>query len=337
MTKISVALLGLFLVACGGASVSSSELGEEGSPRLGADSSLEAGSPSPVEDSSQDAGAPSPSDDSSLDDGTSPSDREPLEGQSSSHAVFWVGHSLTGFKMPQMVGEIAESLGLTYSWNAQIGTGAPLVWNWDNSTTTPQVDSRSVLPEGGYDVLVLTEALPLINHTTWSDTSTYAGLFHDLVAGQPGAQTYLYETWHCLDTGTPAGCAYDEHDDVAWRPRLDQDHSRWQGIVDAVNQDRSGPAMKLAPVGQAMAALYDEIEAGNMPGLTGITDVFADDIHPNTKGFYFIALVHTAVIYGVDVRGAAHAFNDQYGSAYPDLPSQGLATAMQNLVWDVIQ
>ena len=337
MTRISLALLGLFLVACGGASVSSSELGEEGSPRFGGDSSLEAGSPSPGDDSSQDAGAPSPGDDSSQDEGTPPSDGNPPEGQSTSHAVFWVGHSLTGFKMPQMVGEIAESLGLTYSWNAQIGIGAPLIWNWDNSATTSQVDSRSVLPEGGYDVLVLTEALPLINHTTWSDTSTYAGLFHDLVAGQPGAQTYLYETWHCLDSGTPAGCAYDEQDDVAWRPRLDQDHSRWQGIVDAVNLNRSGPAMKLAPVGQAMAALYDEIEAGNMPGLTSIADVFADDIHPNNKGFYFVALVHTAVIYGVDVRGAAHALNAQYGNAYPDLPSQELATAMQNLVWDVIQ
>jgi len=175
MTRISLALLGLFLVACGGASVSSSELGEEGSPRFGGDSSLEAGSPSPGDDSSQDAGAPSPGDDSSQDEGTPPSDGNPPEGQSTSHAVFWVGHSLTGFKMPQMVGEIAESLGLTYSWNAQIGIGAPLIWNWDNSATTSQVDSRSVLPEGGYDVLVLTEALPLINHTTWSNTNTYAG------------------------------------------------------------------------------------------------------------------------------------------------------------------
>ena len=47
--------------------------------------------------------------------------------------------------------------------------------------------------------------------------------------------------------------------------------------------------------------------------------------------------MHTAVIYGVDVRGAAHALNHEYGNAYPDLPSQELATAMQDLVWDVIR
>jgi hypothetical protein len=292
-----VAAVLLGLAACTGPSVGNSVAADEGSPR-------------------------------SVDHSSQP--------QSTSHAVFWVGHSLIGFEMPYMVGEIAKSLGLTYSWNAQIGIGAPLVWNWNNSSSTARADSREVLPKGGYDVLVLTEAIPLINHTTWNDTNRYAGLFHDLVAGQPGAQTYLYETWHCLDTGTPAGCAYDRRDDVAWRPRLDRDHSLWQGIVDAVNLNRPPPAMKLVPVGKAMAALYDEIEAGNMPGLTSIADVFSDDIHPNNTGRYFVALVHTAVIYGVDVRGATHTFDGQYGKAYPGLPSQALATAMQNTVWNVI-
>lgn len=260
----------------------------------------------------------------------------PTQAESTEHAVFWVGHSLIGLEMPYMVGEIAGSLGLIYSWDAQIINGAPLVWNWDNSATSLQADSRVVLPQGGYDVLVLTEAVPLINHTTHSHTNLYAGLFHDLIADQPGAQTYLYETWHCLDTGTPTGCAYDEHDDLAWRPRLDADHSLWQDIVDSVNLSRPAPAMKLSPVGLAMAALYDEIEAGRMPGLTSIADVFSDSIHLNSTGLYFVALAHTAIIYGVDVRGATHAFNDLYGSPYAGLPSQGLATAMQDVIWNTL-
>ena len=292
-----VAAVLLGLAACTGSSVRNPDAADEGSTRTAGDSS---------------------------------------QPQSTSHAVFWVGHSLISFKMPYMVGEIARSLGLTYSWSAQIGIGASLLSNWDNSSSTPQADSRQVLPQGGYDVLVLTEAVPLMNQITWSDTNKYAGLFHDLIADQPGAQTYLYETWHCLDTGTPAGCDYDEDDDLAWRPRLDQDHSLWQGIVEAVNRDRPSPAMKLAPVGLAMAALYDEIEAGNMPGLTSISDVFADDIHPNHTGFYFVALVHTAVLYGVDVRGATHTFEDEYGNPFPGLPSKALATAMQSTVWNVI-
>jgi hypothetical protein len=35
-------------------------------------------------------------------------------------------------------------------------------------------------------------------------------------------------------------------------------------------------------------------------------------------------------------ESATHAFNDKYGSPYAGLPSQALATAMQDVVWNLL-
>jgi len=64
----------------------------------------------------------------------------------------------------------------------------------------------------------------------------------------------LFETWHCVNSGTEKGCAYDKNDDVPWRERLDQDLEKWRGIAKA-----AGPEVKLVPGGQALAPGTDRL------------------------------------------------------------------------------
>lgn len=247
--------------------------------------------------------------------------------------VLFVGHSLFGKTNPQMLKEVLQSQSPTIQVQAQIINGAALKYNWSNSTEAEGVDARVELPGGNYNVVILTEGIPLANQLEWSQSSENALRFYELATrANPGTQVYLQETWHSLNSGTGINVEYDDHDDIPWRQRLDQDLTLWQSIVDDVNATHSGgsPDMALLPAGQAMAQLYDEIAAGAVAGLEDISDVFVDDIHPSDIGFYFLTMVQFAVLTGQSPVGLPHQLKSRYGEAF-NAPSAELALQLQQI------
>jgi hypothetical protein len=84
-----------------------------------------------------------------------------------------------------------------------------------------------------------------------------------------------------------------------------------------------------------MGRLHDEIEAGRVPGVSSIHDVFADDIHPNDVGFYFVAMVHYATIYGKDPTGLTNRLQNEWGGAFTP-PPPALARRLQEIAWRVV-
>ena len=254
-----------------------------------------------------------------------------------SSSVFLIGHSLVNHNMPTMLEALAQDAGLSYSGGRQIINGANLQWQWNNSDTAEGMDARVALPSGDWDVLVMTEAVPLDNHLTWSDTFTFAGNFHDLaLSANAQTRTYIYETWHCINSGLPAGCDWDDKDDIPWRERLDQDLSEWQGIADHLNAEFSGPEVSLIPAGQAMALLYDRALAGEVPGISHAFDLFSDDIHLTDTGNYFVALVMFATIFQQSPAGLTAQISNEWGAPY-DLPGAATAHALQTLAWEAVQ
>ena len=250
--------------------------------------------------------------------------------------VFFVGHSLINFNMPRMVDGLAQEAGLSHSSVVQITNGADLRYNWNNSASAQGEDSRQVLPVGDYEVLVITERVPLRNAMKYAESTTYASNFYNLaVKSHSGARVFLYETWPCVNSGEPVGCDYDGEDDIAWRTRLDLELSRWESIADAVNAQTSAPDMQIIPGGQAMAQLYDEISAGAVPGISSIKEVFDDAIHLNDSGWYFIALVHYATIYGKTPIGLSTNLTNQWGKSYKT-PAAATAQKMQQIAWEVV-
>lgn len=246
-------------------------------------------------------------------------------------AVLFIGHSLFGKTNPQMLRQVLPN----HQVEAQIINGAPLKYSWNNSAKGEGLDSRVALPTGDFNVVILTEALPLTNHLDWSRTAEYAANFYDLaIESNPETQVYLQETWHSLDSGTGIAVAHDKHGDIAWRDRLDQDLALWQGIVDDVNADPSRH-MKLLPAGQAMAQLYDLIEAGKAPGLDHISDLFMDDIHPNDIGFYFLTMVQFGAITGQSPVGLPRQLKTKYGKPY-GAPDTDLALLLQQVAAQTI-
>ncbi len=246
---------------------------------------------------------------------------------SSLTGILFVGHSLFGPTNPDMIADLLPEVPVT----AQIVNGAPLKYNWE-SAERAEVNAREVLPEGRYNVVILTEAVPLDEHLKWSQPTDYAGRYYDLaIAANPETRVFLQEVWHSVN-----GDKGDAPDPARWRARIEADLPKWQGIADAVNADRDGPPMQLLPAGQALGRLYDEIAAGTVPGLTGIEQILGDGIHPDNIGFYYLSMVQYAVITGESPVGLPRELRDRWGGDFV-APSPELANALQRVAWAAVR
>ncbi|KUP92426.1 hypothetical protein [Tritonibacter horizontis] len=246
-------------------------------------------------------------------------------------AIVMVGHSLIGPENPRMLAQLlAAGLDQSPTVEAQIINGAPLSYNWAHADKAQGINARNRLAQGPVDAVVVTEAMPLTNHLRWSDTEGAVADFYELAAQtNPNVTLFVQEGWHSLLSGTGVDIPFDEGGRVPWRQRLDDDLPRWQRVVDTVGE-RTGGDIRLLPVGQALARLSDAIEAGTVPGLARIEDLFSDDIHPNDIGFYFISLVQYAALTGTSPENLPHVLSTEWGTPYA-APSEALALRLQDI------
>lgn len=251
-------------------------------------------------------------------------------------SVVMVGHSLFGPDNPvmleQFLAQQPNSAQTTVgSVEAQIINGAPLSYNWQHAASAEGINARQRL-ETPADAVIVTEAIPLANHLKWSNSETALTQFYELArASNPQVRFYLQETWHSLNSGTGVEIQFDDGGQTPWRTRLQQDLPHWQALVDDVNE-ATGGNITLLPVGQAMARLDDAIRAGTVPGIGQIDALFADDIHPNALGNYYISLVQYTALTGHNPQGLPTDLRDRGGAAYPS-PAPGLATRLQEIAW----
>ena len=162
--------------------------------------------------------------------------------------ILFVGHSLVGPHLPDMVEAGLQHMGESAVVQAQVINGAPLIWNWDHSAEAEGVDGRVVLAKGGVTDLVLTEAIALAVHIEWNDSKGLVARWAKAArAENPGVRVWVYETWHSLDSGTGRTVEHDPGAGVPWRQRLYDDLHLWEGIA--------GKRARLIPAGQAMGLL----------------------------------------------------------------------------------
>ncbi len=216
--------------------------------------------------------------------------------------VLFVGHSLVGPDLPPLVeGALIRQGDAAAVVQAQIINGASLRYSWENADEGEALNARVRLKDG-VDVLVLTEAVPLAEQMIWNDTVGQIVAFGTLARqANPDTRIYLYEIWHSLKSGPSTVIAGDAGAGVPWRARIVADAPLWRDLAAKASGQLGGAAVQVIPAAQALLALDAAIAAGDVPGIADIGDLFADDIHPNGKGFYFLALVHAAAISGEPV------------------------------------
>ena len=241
------------------------------------------------------------------------------------------GHSLTDPIILTLTAMVNAAGGNNIAIGKSTIPGSPLEWRWVHSTDRP--DAK--LNIASFDVLVVTERVPLSNTLPWhgSEKAALQWFEHAWTKGNggKGAETVLYATWVGIDSGPNGPNPYkDPEAHIPFRDRLPLEIAGWEQIADYVNANRpaGSPPMRVIPGPQIMAAIYDAIEDGSAPGLKNISDLFSDTIHLNDLGAYAISLAHYAVIYGRDPRGLPTNLGQ---TASPEL-----ARWLQELVWKIV-
>jgi hypothetical protein len=96
----------------------------------------------------------------------------------------------------------------------------------------------------------------------------------------------------------------------------------WERIRAKVAQSTKQKII-LIPQAQALGRLVDAIEAGQVPGFKTKEDIFADDIHLNPYGMYFMACLHYAMLYGRNPEGLPVEIKNRWGVNYWEHPFNG--------------
>lgn len=249
------------------------------------------------------------------------------------------GHSLTDsveWPLKAMVhaagGPVAEEVPIDRSTTP----GSTMKYRWQPDSP---MDIDAKLGMAGYDVLVLTERVPVRSAIMWEETDKYAKAWFDHAwkTGKRGrgAETIFYASWVGIGSGPGNEDPWDMQDErqIPLRDRLDLEMTSWQEVADRVNRERpdGSPAMRVIPGPKIIAAILDAIAAGTAPSIATLQDLFEDNIHPNRKGAYPIALAHFAVIYGRDPRSLPLIRGEE---GWPDAEQQEW---MKTLVWDVLK
>ncbi len=252
--------------------------------------------------------------------------------------TFFLGHSLVNFNLPNMVNKLSIAGGKTFDYKLNIGNGAGLQMHWTNPHSAGSQAHwwDTTLNKGGFDNFILTEAVPLKGHLIWNNTYRLADSFYRFAKQyNPNIKVYLYETWHCINSGLPLGCDWDDDDTIAWRNRLSLDLPLWEGIADSVNLLHTDD-MLIIPAGQAMARLYDSIIGGNVPGITTLQQLYSDDIHLLNLGNYYIACLMYGIIHEESPLGLPNQLTDEWGTPYVSFPTTNQAQVFQRLAWQTI-
>ncbi|MFN3825284.1 MAG: hypothetical protein ACK4RN_14990 [Pseudorhodobacter sp.] len=253
--------------------------------------------------------------------------------------ILFVGHSLVGPTLPAMVEAGLARQGMQVEVSAQVINGAPLKYSWENGAEAEGQNARQVLPQGRTRVLVLTEAIPLAGQIEWNDSAAHVARFAALAwESRPDAQVYVYETWHSLLSAPGAAIPNDPGSGLAWRDRITADLPLWESLTVAANAARpdTAPPVRLIPAGQAMGRLADAIEAGEVPGIGKIDEMFDDEIHPSGKGLGFLALVHMAAITGQSPEGLPAKLTRHWPKREAVL-TDAQAAVLQRIAWEAVR
>jgi hypothetical protein len=257
--------------------------------------------------------------------------------------TYFLGHSLVNFNLPNMVNKLSIANALPFNHKVGIINGANLSFHYTNPIGAQGDAWSTTLPLGGFENFILTEAVPLQGHLTWSSTYRYADSFYTFAKiNNPNIQMYIYETWHCTNSGNGSTsgvggypCDYDPLSTTPWRQRITNDLPLWESIADSINLIHTKP-MLIIPAGQAMGRLADSISAGVVPGLTSINNLYSDNIHLDLRGNYFIACVMYAVIHKISPVGLPNQLTDEWGGLYATYPTVAQAAKMQQIAWQTV-
>lgn len=263
--------------------------------------------------------------------------------------MFFSGHSLIDWPLPQNYASIASSLGRASEWNEQNIIGSPIrvrtrgMWIDDpafggyrtgrnrygwNMDVVSELRTPQTIGGRRYDAMVLAERHDLPMTLQWEDTVRYTRHFHDrLIAGNPSATTYLYHAW--LDVS-------DKSNPRRWIDYERTAATAWQCVASRINlslaNEGRADRVQYMPAALALAHLVEQSTQGHVEGISAgsvpatMAQLFRDNVHLTPLGQYYMSLVSFASVHRVSPVGAW----------VPPEVSAVQAQSLQSMAWGVV-
>lgn len=240
-------------------------------------------------------------------------------------SIYLIGNSVTANIEHRGFEVLAQSGGHIMPWGRHMIPGAPLQWIWDNPEGSfqqaPYGFYTNALPNFEWDFL----SLQPFDRDRPIDEE-YCKKFIDLALPQsPNLTVLIYARWPRLD----------EDFDTRWLRPLDdplanrENKAFFEQLTLDVRTNYPGRDVFMVPMGHVMYELSQRIQAGSVPLLSDITDLYEDGIHLNNLGSYLLALTFYTAVFRDDPRGLP--VPAEYGSIDPDL-----VDAFQDVVLDIV-
>ncbi len=243
-------------------------------------------------------------------------------------AIF-VGHSLINYNMPHILEQLVQDAeNLTIESAVQVVNGAPLRYNWDNCHTACDAIEAGT-GDGAYNTLIVTDANNSIrsNHV-WNHPERHINNFLELMKDKDAqARAFFFTSWEGLD-----------YHPGEWTDAIPAELAEYEEIIEQATQISAdlgrNAQFELIPANLALRELILKIENGQINGLSNRTDIFADDVHMNNIGNYFMANVVFSAIYKQSPAGLT---NQVSANKYtPLIIETSLALQLQQLAWTVV-
>ncbi len=152
---------------------------------------------------------------------------------------------------------------------------------------------------------------------------------------------YLYATWGTLpETGTSF---YDKwYDPTPTDPDVDliRNANGFGWIYNALRTDPDlyGVDLYVIPAGYVLAEVDQRMRAGQIPGFSGVDEIYRDDVHMTNFGRFIASNTYLATLFEEDPTGTPtnNFFLTSPGQVTPITITEQLATLVQDAVWDVV-
>ena len=261
--------------------------------------------------------------------------------------VYMIGNSFTHNSEPYSLPAIAAQKSDVLTVGAHINSGSPVHNIWGRPD-----DAREVSPEFGkyrealtnhqWDVVTLQpfykkpyEGFP--QSTMQSDIDSILK-FIELARENPAnkkTKFYIYESWPFLWVGKPIQQVWDTTTkDELTAPTM---HTRdyYEHLLKRLKK-KTDAEIHIIPIPEVLYELDKKMQAGEVPGLTGIGDITGDKLHLDAGlGHYLAGVTVYATLFGRNPAGLVKP-EDHYDGEKEGLFTPQILNVLHDVVWAVV-
>jgi hypothetical protein len=262
--------------------------------------------------------------------------------------VYHIGNSVTNTIGYGSLDKLADSDGRDYEYGRHMISGAPMEFIWSHTSTgfkrNPYGYYPQALTQYEWDAITLQPFdRQLYQDGGIGDVQT-AQKFIDLTLPKsPNVQFYIFQRWPKRTPDGSGGYTYD-YENLWQRPytgkwdRSYETRDYFNQVVSEIrknNPDMNKPVLMI-PVGEVMFELNRRVEAGQVPGLNSMEDLFFDGIHLNNWGAMIVGMTVYSTMYSRDPRGLDFSPWDVVDDSWDRNITADYARAVQEAVWSVV-